>query len=688
MPDWSGQPDFALMQAAWSGWWDLVEGETAHATGVEAALPWRTAAVGIESPLEDLAFALPGPQRVTWIGYDPARGLVHGERVWDPDGHPRPLLPEVWEALSYETYHARVKTPLARAVDGEHQYRSLPLPSWVAAQVPHDDAAEPVAMSWQVRHFLAHAGGPSFGRLTAVLGLPPRVVNQMQRSYHADDLDQDVPSSYLGRTPATMAGLLWCTGNDVRGSHPWHLGMLQETPADAGEALPAAVLRARRVQAVMSMPCFAWAMDQGHTAAVVDAGGELVPHLAERLGCQPSTVRILGAASAGMDGPGLACMGRSIASTEVRAMLDGMPRSTLRDLVARMPSEGWQGIRDLSSQFYYSQQPPSVVRAVGARLRPDPGAGWDWLVPPEGGDRWEHLDDVVEQLSRDLLWAPEALADPVAEDRNRRDLHSARTLVLSGLASLGPRRLAAVLDAHMAGALRRAAEVSAAGEGSAVRWAVPAEPVVVHTGQVVRFLASAHELAEEGLKLDHCVGDYADACETGRCAVMSIGRWVDGEWAPSSTVELARSDDDGIEVVQHHGQGNREPPEGDVEVLRRWMAGLGTGETLFDLEVLPPPSTLAHIGRALGNAWHTPELAEARWDRWRRILDVRQRTAGAFLAHAVQVTGLLDGDSPVRAGVARLVETVVDHDRRMALVPADLPPAIELSIPALRGTAP
>ena len=661
------------LQEAWLAYWDLVEGEEARSCGVESALPWRCLAMDHkEVDASHRSFVLPGLQSVLWLGFHPDHGLVHGERLWDPEQDACPPLPTDWTSLTYRTMRDRI-WERDRSPEAPYSYALLPLPSRFKGE-----AGIPSSTSLQMNDFLSNVGNVPFYRFALSLGLPLRVLELMRHPYQVEDPERDPVASRFIRNRAMTGNLLWCAGNDIQGLSvfSWNLSSDSSWRPDpfASEPLPIPLCRARRVQAAMSMPCYAWRMPETEITKIIDGGRELVPYLAQDLDCQASTIRILGSGSARASAVQLSAMVMVAATDGPRRLLDTVPRSVLRDMVSRMSPQEWQGTKELAAEFYYPSGISSLIPQVGAALRPDRQGSWDWIVSPFG-NRWGHMDDLAEEFSRDLIWPAEAAANPVAEAMSSRQRDAGKVVAYCALGSLGGPRLAAVLDASMAGALRRAVEVSAEGGDADTRWRVPAEPIVAHTGQVVRFLTTPRELAGEGLKLEHCVGDYADACATGRSAIMSIGFWVDGEWQPSSTVEICRSEDGDIpEVEQHYGHGNSLPPEADVEVLRRWVSGLGTGETLFDLDVLPPPSTLAHISHVLGNAWHTPELSEARWDRWRRILDVRQSTAGAFLQHVMSSAGRSLDNTQHAQDVHDLVQRVVEHDKRNAATLA-MPPA-------------
>ncbi len=590
-------------RAAWLSWWDVAR----PADGpVAVAMPLYAMTEGIPQRDGETVFALPGPQRVTWLGYDPARGLVSAAAGWDPARVPRPLPPALgWKPCDPVLFTAGGPwLPEHGAVRPGHRYGSLPMPSDVAGRSGLDRNA--------VREVFQGVKDVPIGRFVDATGLSRLTLSLALGAY----LPRVKVETALPRSRMVMKAVSWLLGSD---------------PADGVDA---ATARHRRCQAIEAMPGFApRIMGPGTTALVVDPALELAPALAEWSGCGAGTVRVLGAASAGVDEDVLWTMQKAFREPSLTRMLDAVPRPVLSDLMKAVGEPGLEALDAMASRLE-SLGPPQALVHVGAGLRPGPDGGWGWLTGQERN--WRHLEDVAKELSRDLLWPVQAAAEirDGASPSRQDDRHLSAAVGI--LASLGAARLGRVLAAHMDGSLRRAAEVRSGIEDGPAYWPVPAEPVTASSGQTVRFLGSAAELAHEGERMRHCVGDYADACLEGRCAIMSVGDWTDGEWEPSSTVELRRRDGDGdLEVVQHQGRSNDAPPAGDVRVVEEWIAGLETGETLFDHDALPAAGRTSTVADVLGTSWDSPEAHAARWDRWRRILDVRDRSAGDFLTRAV-----------------------------------------------------
>jgi hypothetical protein len=88
-----------------------------------------------------------------------------------------------------------------------------------------------------------------------------------------------------------------------------------------------------------------------------------------------------------------------------------------------------------------------------------------------------------------------------------------------------------------------------------------------------RLLRTGPDLVREGRDLAHCVATYADAVRSGRAVI--VGLCVLGQ---RSTVEI---DPERLEVHQHCGRANKEPPALCVRaidvLMRRWRRAAGRG---------------------------------------------------------------------------------------------------------------
>jgi len=104
---------------------------------------------------------------------------------------------------------------------------------------------------------------------------------------------------------------------------------------------------------------------------------------------------------------------------------------------------------------------------------------------------------------------------------------------------------------------------------SNARWDSPVEGFSFN-GCVVTPLISVSQLAEEGLRMQHCAGGYWRSCLSGQSRLFSLAS-PEGR----STLELARSDDS-WSIAQLRGPGNARPPrsheETAEEISRRCRA--------------------------------------------------------------------------------------------------------------------
>jgi hypothetical protein len=87
---------------------------------------------------------------------------------------------------------------------------------------------------------------------------------------------------------------------------------------------------------------------------------------------------------------------------------------------------------------------------------------------------------------------------------------------------------------------------------------LPAMPWTTIPG--IEQVTSARALVEEGQRMGHCVGGYADACRAGQCYILRL---------PDSTAEVSPSSG---AVYQHRGVRNSDPSPSDKALLARWVA--------------------------------------------------------------------------------------------------------------------
>ena len=83
-------------------------------------------------------------------------------------------------------------------------------------------------------------------------------------------------------------------------------------------------------------------------------------------------------------------------------------------------------------------------------------------------------------------------------------------------------------------------------------------------GLMIVALLSQNELIDEGKKMHHCVGSYADRVAEGKSAIYSI-RKTDKPDDPIATLEL-----NGKQVVQVRADHNEIPPEYVIDFVKKW----------------------------------------------------------------------------------------------------------------------
>ncbi|MEO1292364.1 MAG: PcfJ domain-containing protein [Pseudomonadota bacterium] len=86
-------------------------------------------------------------------------------------------------------------------------------------------------------------------------------------------------------------------------------------------------------------------------------------------------------------------------------------------------------------------------------------------------------------------------------------------------------------------------------------------------------LLNAEALQDEGQRMNHCVGTYADSVAAGRCLVYAIRRGSQGV----ATFEVVPSKHDygAAEIVQIQGPGNSTPQTKAVSAAQEWLARQG-----------------------------------------------------------------------------------------------------------------
>jgi hypothetical protein len=80
-------------------------------------------------------------------------------------------------------------------------------------------------------------------------------------------------------------------------------------------------------------------------------------------------------------------------------------------------------------------------------------------------------------------------------------------------------------------------------------------------------LLTTDDLYDEGAALHHCVGGYAGQAASGRSAIFSLRRRVEGVLRPRVTVEVWPEQ---RRIVQARGQQNAKPDPDDQRLIETW----------------------------------------------------------------------------------------------------------------------
>jgi hypothetical protein len=320
-----------------------------------------------------------------------------------------------------------------------------------------------------------------------------------------------------------------------------------------------------------------------------------------------------------------------------------------------MPEEGWEALSAMSAvlatgrahmegEGHLGGERPTanrdvqatldMARHLGSSLAPDGNGSLAWVGATRNA--WAHLNDTAKQMARELILPALARADSHAQITSRHTRAALNVLV-----TLGVRRLARCLSAHMAGVVHDARLGLAIQAGSPDDgWGEATPEATWPGGLTLRFLASQAELSAEAAAMDHCVSSYGQACANHSCAILSLGRWGGKErkkrtWVPSSTAEV-RVDAGGLPFLQqHYGYGNQRPVSEDREAASWWLTQVRDGQIVIApgaIRYMPKGTPSAEdLPWLLGAAWRTPEAHGHRWDRWRRLLGARPAQFGDWL---------------------------------------------------------
>lgn len=571
------------------------------------------------------------PQRVLWIGWAPDIGIVRATSDWLPKkGIPKPPA-EGWKSHREMLEEMRAKARLGRTSVGAVQKR-VPPPAPDPRNRPiiyHDWGGLPFPIRvGRLRLYQEQANELRAARDEAFVRMLPEGTADCMKALESAAAISD--RGWPVRKQQNWEHADWLLGSGAQGAVDW---------PEAGR---------RRRQFVMSHPILGCTSVRHDLERRIDDGYETVPDLAKALRTEERVIRALAR---------IPPASRSVANEFVHSplclpLLEGMAPSWLPALETLEPG-GWKSLTALSHAIAsdLSQEPRQVggwrgrngsashraatemARHLGSTLAPDGASGLNWLAPLE--NTWTHLGDAVDSMARELVLPALARTSP---DQGLRATHTIS--VQDALASLGARKLARILNAHLAGVVhdaRLGIPIENGGHGDG--WGEAARPATAPGGKILRFLANQTELTAEGAAMGHCVGTYGAQCADRECAILSVGKWGKGHqrpvWQPTSTIEVRVEGDGSPWVRQHYGPGNGFPPREDRQAADWWLdevkakrIALREGAIRHRVSGSPRGTDLPGM---LGAAWRTPDAHVHRWDRWRRLLGTRSHSFGDWL---------------------------------------------------------
>lgn len=339
-----------------------------------------------------------------------------------------------------------------------------------------------------------------------------------------------------------------------------------------------------RIQAAEAVPLLGYMLgEENHRATrlrrLVDAGQPLWPALADTVGVPEETVRWLRGKTA--DDVSDAWLGRIPELLTSLAHLPPEKRPKTRDdwtaytdfaLVIDRPRTnprharwlqdlgrlGWVAARQ---KFEAMQATPSdlseiadllheLIGAVGGELLPHVARRWRY--EREGDDEWQRLTSALEtvffhssilkQLRASLRWHALQLL-PLEEDAPAAD--------------------------------------EASTQESTSRpdcWPSPLKEPLKVGGLHAHFLTTPTQLRDEGLRMEHCVGSYADRCLFDGSNIVSFRK---GDGRSVSTAELRlveRGKRLGFDVTQHQAQRNGDPSPEALQALSSLLRAFDSDE--------------------------------------------------------------------------------------------------------------
>lgn len=583
--------------AEWKFYWGI---RHAPCEGVSEALPYaldRTAGFHTNGV----------PHKILWMGRSPKYGLVMNSSLWlpsDHDGHPPACPAEGWEPW---------KTQLSGTLG------TLPAYPMKTPFSLGGISSKPRTSRGKIETFLIEKETVR-AELRNFLSLTPGFVHDAVRirTHYKIDLSFSAIAFQMGNEPQA--------GTDVQ------------------------TASLRRCQFLNSIPAACPFTDPFFLREIIDAGAPMKTELARIWECSERVVTLMGRLAPevvirltemlGMETIGLANHPQS-----VMAFMEGLPTDCAEWMVGdgknaerplamfRLLAEAWLRLGEDSVEARVHVR--CDLRHLAASIRRHPVHGYDWLTA-SGNNPMAHASDVALDFARDILVPARARTGKTQDARKNESDFAFRLLAAEGL----PRLYKASLM-HLSGNVHGPRIGVSSPQGS--EWPLPCGEEFAVGERTLRFLRTQRDLNAETSALTHCVKSYGEDCRRGRCSIMSVGDWdTEGMWRPTSTVEI-RVDENGRPFsYQHRAERNAPPSHDDINALRGWLdleaASTKTDAPLADWSHL---SAYGHergnfVEDHLGEGWRTSEAHDYRWDRWRRILDVRDLSAADFVERVTE----------------------------------------------------
>jgi len=106
-------------------------------------------------------------------------------------------------------------------------------------------------------------------------------------------------------------------------------------------------------------------------------------------------------------------------------------------------------------------------------------------------------------------------------------------------------------------------------------------------------LLNSDALFDEGSAMQHCVFEYDDDCEEGRCSIFSLRQEIEGE--PMKRLVTLEVELPSFEIVQAKAKCNQEPDGKSVELINHWIKNSQVrqkAEVAYERPYQPPQQAL------------------------------------------------------------------------------------------------